>query len=84
MADNKIQESEIKKKKTYMRGMRIFLLLCTLYSIIQGVALDNEAQSVMHQIYAGQAYIRAAMFFCTLCLIEFGVYISKVFLSSQK
>lgn len=68
---------EEKKDLTYMRGTRVFLILLVLYALGSGFMIDMDAQSVMHQTYAGQSYMRAAMFFCTLCIMEVLIYISR-------
>lgn len=48
----------------------IICILGIVYGLFQSLYIGSQANSVMHQLYSGQYSIIAAMFLCTLLIIN--------------
>ena len=52
-----------------MKGAIIFCVLGILYCTLNSCAINSRADSIMHQLYAGQYTLMSVMFLCCIFIV---------------
>lgn len=52
-----------------MKGAIIFCILGILYCTLNSCAINSRADSIMHQMYAGQYALMSVMFLCCIFIV---------------
>ena len=53
-----------------MKLIPVFCIIGMLYCLIKSYSIDSSAQSVMHQLYAGQYTLMAVLFLCCCFIVD--------------
>ena len=53
-----------------MRLIPVFCIIGMLYCLMKSCSIDSDAQSVMHQLYAGQYTLMAVLFLCCGFIVD--------------